>query len=59
VVEVLGAMTGATRVQLLLYSDDRHDWLRPSPAGVITPIGGTGHEHELPTSVLRYVQRTV
>jgi predicted ATPase/signal transduction histidine kinase len=58
VVEVLGAMTGATGVHLLLYSEDRHDWLRPSPAGGATPISGTGHPHELPMSVLRYVQRT-
>ena len=31
VVEVLGAMTGATGVHLLLWSDDRHDWLLPAP----------------------------
>ncbi|MCU1661591.1 MAG: serine/threonine protein kinase [Pseudonocardia sp.] len=58
VVEVLGAMTGATGVQLLLWDDDRHDWLLPAPGGGTTPVSGTGHEHELPTSVLRYVQRT-
>ncbi|HVH22085.1 MAG TPA: GAF domain-containing protein, partial [Pseudonocardia sp.] len=58
VVEVLGAMTGATGVNLLLYSDARHDWLRPIPAGGTTPISGPGHGHELPTSLLRYVQRT-
>ena len=27
VAEVLGAMTGATGVQLLLWSDERQDWL--------------------------------
>jgi GAF domain-containing protein len=58
VVEVLGAMTGATGVQLLLCSVDRDDWLLPTPTGATTPVSGTGHEHELPTSVLRYVQRT-
>ena len=58
VVEVLGAMTGATGVHLLLWSDDRHDWLLPTPGGGAAPISGTGHEHELPMSVLRYVQRT-
>src|SRR4029077_16793602 len=31
-------------------------WLRPILAGATTPI--SGHEHELATSVLRYVQRT-
>ncbi|HTF54692.1 MAG TPA: AAA family ATPase [Pseudonocardia sp.] len=56
VVEVLGAMTGATAVHLLLWDNDRHDWLLPTPAGGTTPISGTGHE--LPMSVLRYVQRT-
>jgi signal transduction histidine kinase len=45
-------------VQLLLWDDDRHDWLLPAPGGGTTPVSGTGHEHELPTSVLRYVQRT-
>jgi signal transduction histidine kinase len=45
-------------VHLLLYSEGRHDWLLPTPAGGATPIVGTGHAHELPTSVLRYVQRT-
>ena len=29
-VEVLSAMTGATGVHLLLWSDDRHDWLLPT-----------------------------
>jgi signal transduction histidine kinase len=58
VVEVLGAMTGATGVHLLLRSEDLHDWLLPTPAGGTTPISGTGHAHELPTSVLRYAQRT-
>ncbi|MDT7624556.1 MAG: hypothetical protein QOF99_5457, partial [Pseudonocardiales bacterium] len=58
VVEVLGAMTGATGVHLLLYSEELQGWLRPTPAGGAAPVSGTGHEHELPTSVLRYVQRT-
>jgi predicted ATPase/signal transduction histidine kinase len=47
VVEVLRAMTGATAVQLLLWGDDHNEWLLP-----------TGREHAVPTSVLRYVQRT-
>ena len=33
VAEVLSAMTGATGVHLLLWSEDRHDWLLPAPGG--------------------------
>jgi signal transduction histidine kinase len=46
VAEVLGAMTGATDVQLLLWNVERQDWLLP------------GDEHAVPMSVLRYLQRT-
>ena len=59
VVEVLSAMTGATGVHLLLWSEDRQDWLLPAPGGGGTvPVSGTGHERAVPMSVLRYVQRT-
>jgi signal transduction histidine kinase len=59
VVEVLGAMTGATGVHLLLWSDERQDWLLPAPgSGGIVPVNRTGHEHAAAMSVLRYVQRT-
>jgi GAF domain-containing protein len=59
VVEVLGAMTGATGVHLLLWSDERQDWLLPAPdRGGIIPVTGTGHEHAVPMSVVRYAQRT-
>jgi signal transduction histidine kinase len=55
VVEVLGAMTGATGVRLLLWSDERQDWLLPAPdGGAVIPVD----EHAVPMSVLRYVQRT-
>jgi signal transduction histidine kinase len=56
VVEVLGALTGATAVHLLLWDQERQDWLLPTPAGS-APVG-TGHETAVPLSVLRYVQRT-
>jgi signal transduction histidine kinase len=46
VVEVLGAMTGATDVHLVLWSEDREDWVFP------------GDDASVPLSVLRYVQRT-
>ncbi|WP_432969114.1 AAA family ATPase [Dactylosporangium sp. CA-233914] len=49
VVQVVSAMTGATDVNLPLWSDERHDWLP------LTQHGGT--EHAVPMSVLRYVQR--
>ena len=35
VVEVLGAMTGATDVNLLLWNEDRQGWLQPAPGGDI------------------------
>jgi signal transduction histidine kinase len=57
VVEVLSAMTGATGVHLLLWSDDRQGWLLPASSGGTAPISGTGHDHEVPMSVLRYTQR--
>ena len=50
-------MTGASRVNLLLWSEDGQDWLPVVPGGGAAPIGGFGHEHEMPMSVLRYVQR--
>ncbi|WP_346275587.1 AAA family ATPase, partial [Pseudonocardia sp.] len=58
VAEVVGAMTGATGVHLLLWSDDRQDWLLPAADrnGEPVPVSG-GHDHAVPMSVLRYVQR--
>ena len=53
VADVLGAMTGATRVQMLLWSDDRHDWLQPA-----APDNATRTERDVPMSVLRYAERT-
>ncbi|HTP15729.1 MAG TPA: AAA family ATPase, partial [Streptosporangiaceae bacterium] len=56
VVEVLGALTGATAVHLLLWDEDRQDWLLPVPAGIVQV--GAGHETAAPLSVLRYIART-
>jgi signal transduction histidine kinase len=60
VAEVLSAMTGATSVHLLLWSEDRHGWLLPATHGDggTVPLIGTGHEGAVPLSVLRYAQRT-
>jgi hypothetical protein len=52
VVEVLSNMTGATGVELVLWSDDHQSWLVPAE------LGEGGDERTLPTSVLRYVRRT-
>jgi signal transduction histidine kinase len=59
VAETLRAMTGATGVRLLLWSDDQQDWLRPAPGDAdAVAVDGTDPERALPMSVLRYVQRT-
>jgi len=57
VTQVLSAMTGATGVHLLLWSEDRHDWMLPARGGGIAQVGGGGHERAVPMSVLRYAQR--
>ncbi len=56
-VQVLSAMTGATAVHLLLWSDDQHRWLLPDGDGATVPLSGTGPEPAVPMSVLRYAQR--
>jgi predicted ATPase/signal transduction histidine kinase len=58
VTQVLGAMTGATGVHLLLWSEDRQGWLLPAPGCGTAPVSGTAREHQVPMSVLRYAQRT-
>jgi len=60
VAQVVSAMTGATGVHLVLWSQERQDWLPPAPGGdaAAAPVGGSGHEHAVPISVLRYAQRT-
>jgi predicted ATPase/signal transduction histidine kinase len=57
VAQVLSAMTGATGVRLLLWDEDRQDWLLPAPGGTVL-TGNTGREGAAPLSVLRYVRRT-
>jgi GAF domain-containing protein len=56
VVEVLGALTGATSVHLPLWDEDRQNWLLPTSTGTVPVDGGPGTA--VPLSVLRYVQRT-
>ena len=50
--EVLAAMTGATGVSLLLWDEERQDWL-PAGGGGLVPAEGA-----VPVSVLRYLRRT-
>jgi signal transduction histidine kinase len=58
VVQVLSAITGATGVHLLLWSEDRHDWMAAAPDSDGGAVSGAGRENAVPMSVLRYVQRT-
>ena len=61
VTEVLSALTGATRVHLVLWSEDRQAWLRPTSgadSGGAVALSGSGREDVVPMSVLRYAQRT-
>jgi diguanylate cyclase (GGDEF)-like protein len=59
VTEILSAMTGATAVQLLLWADEQHGWLLPTPDGDATPVSETTASRRLvPLSVARYVERT-
>jgi signal transduction histidine kinase len=54
VVEVLGTMTGATKVQLV-WRDEPQGWLLP---GSERGPGRSHDEHALPMTVLRYMQRS-
>ena len=59
VTEVLAAMTGATEVRLLLWDEERQDWLSApgSDGGSTTPTDGDG-KRAIPMSMLRYLRRT-
>jgi signal transduction histidine kinase len=58
IVDTLSAMTGATGVELLLWRDERPNWLALAPEGAgRAPIRGTDDEPGIPISVLRYVER--
>jgi len=60
VVKVLSAMTGATGVHLVLWSEDRQVWLMPAPRGSagLVPVSASGDDDLVPMSVLRYARRT-
>jgi signal transduction histidine kinase len=54
VAQVLGAMTGATDVALLVWNDEHRDWLLPTTAHE----AGAPTSDTAPMSVLRYLERT-
>ncbi|HXT91079.1 MAG TPA: GAF domain-containing protein, partial [Trebonia sp.] len=60
VVEVLSDMTGATGVHLVLWDEDRQDWLLPPPEGGHRTRAPDGPDSDpgAPVSVLRYLRRT-
>ncbi len=57
VVQVLSGMTGTTGVHLVLWSEDRHDWLLPTSGGGTARVGDADQQRVIPMSVLRYAQR--
>jgi signal transduction histidine kinase len=54
VAQVLGAMTGATDVALLVWNDEHRHWLLPTTGRVV----GASTGDTAPMSVLRYLERT-
>jgi diguanylate cyclase (GGDEF)-like protein len=61
VVEVLGAMTGATTVRILLWNEDLHGWfLTPDgdAAGPPIAVDDAGRQGLVPLTAFRYVERT-
>ena len=54
VAQVLGAMTGATDVALLVWNNEHRHWLFPATGRE----GGASMSDTAPISVLRYVERT-
>jgi predicted ATPase/signal transduction histidine kinase len=59
VIEVLGAMTGATGVHLLVWSEDRQAWVAAAPDSndATFLIRDTEQDTAVPMTVLRYAQR--
>jgi diguanylate cyclase (GGDEF)-like protein len=61
VVDVLSALTGATMVRVVLWSDDTHGWVLPSDpgnGGSSISVEDAGELGLLPLSAFRYVERT-
>ena len=61
IIEVLSAMTGATRVQLLVWERDEQNWRLSSSgdrAASTLAIDEAGNQGLVPLSVIRYAERT-
>jgi diguanylate cyclase (GGDEF)-like protein len=59
VIELMGTLTGATQVQLVLWQDEPEGWFLLSTADTAaTPIEEASTRNLLPLSVFRYVERT-
>jgi diguanylate cyclase (GGDEF)-like protein len=60
VVEVLSAMTGATTIRVLLWSDDSQGWFMPSAddGDALISVEEAGASGLVPLSAFRYVERT-
>jgi len=59
VIEVLSAMTGATGIHLVLWSEERQVWRLPARSGDAGTVLASGEDDGLvPLSVLRYARRT-
>jgi diguanylate cyclase (GGDEF)-like protein len=60
VVDVVSALTGATRIHLLMRTEDGLDWASPSPGGCerMVTLGQPGGERLVPLTVVRYAERT-
>ena len=56
VTEVLAAMTGATGVRLILWDEERQDWLRTQGSDAVRADDDGGRA--IPLSVLRFLRRT-
>ncbi|HSV48116.1 MAG TPA: ATP-binding protein [Ramlibacter sp.] len=62
VVKLLGTMTGATSVRLVLWNEDRKQWLLSAASGepaAPVPIDDGGARALLPLSAFRYAERTL
>ncbi|OHV43467.1 diguanylate cyclase [Pseudofrankia sp. BMG5.36] len=57
-VDTLSTMTGATTVHLLLHDPHDHSWSLPSSNGATISLRQASHHRLVPSSVIRYAERT-